>query len=140
MALIDTGLLILRIGLGGIFLYHGLPKLMKPGMVAKMMKWGTAAVFFLGLVEVLSGLAVLLGFFAELGALKGEMPKVEFESIRGIGQQDIDEMFNMVKDSPLLGEWDKINARQGLIKLLGTEGGKIPTQKELVLVMVLAAG
>lgn len=35
-----------------------------------------------------------LGFYGELGQLKGQMPKVQFESIRGkIGQSDIDNLF-----------------------------------------------
>lgn len=74
------------------------------------------------------------GFYAELGALKGELPKAQFESIRGkVTQEDIDSLFNMVKDSPLLNEWDKISARQALAKLFGEYGGRVPTEKELVL-------
>ncbi len=71
------------------------------------------------------------GFKAELGQLKGEMPKVQFESIRGkIGQEDIDTLFNQVKDSQVLNFWNKITARQGLAKMF--EGG-VPTEGELKL-------
>jgi len=74
------------------------------------------------------------GFYAEKGALKGEMPKVQFESIRSkIGQTDIDNLFNQVKENPLLNEWEKINAREGLAKLLGEAGGQVPTKGELTL-------
>ncbi|KKL50710.1 hypothetical protein LCGC14_2302780, partial [marine sediment metagenome] len=65
------------------------------------------------------------GFFAEKGALKGELPKVQFESIRKkIGQTDIDTLFNKVKASPILTEWEKIPAREGLSKIFGEVGGK----------------
>lgn len=74
------------------------------------------------------------GLYAQLGALKGELPKPEFESIRGkIDQPDIDALFNMVKDSPKIGEWEKLSARQGLAKLFGEVGGKIPTDNEISL-------
>jgi len=72
------------------------------------------------------------GFFAEKGALKGELPKVEFESIRNkLKQEDIDSLFNMVKESPHLTEWDKLTAREGLANLLGETGGKVPTESEI---------
>lgn len=72
------------------------------------------------------------GFYAELGQLKGELPKVQYESIRGkIGQEDIDNLFIKVKDSPLLNEWDKIGAREGLVKIFGEAGGRVPTEGEL---------
>lgn len=74
------------------------------------------------------------GFFKELGALKGELPKVEFEAIRGkIGQEDIDALFQMIRESPKVGEWEKINAQTGLAKMLGEEGGRVPTEGELSL-------
>jgi hypothetical protein len=72
------------------------------------------------------------GFYAELGQLKGELPKVEFENIRNkLSQSDIDDLFNKVKDSRLISEWEKISARQGLAKLFGEYGGKVPTESEL---------
>lgn len=72
------------------------------------------------------------GFYSEKGALKGELPKAEFESIRGaFKQEEIDELFNMVKDSPHISPWDKITAREGLANLFGETGGKVPTKSEL---------
>ena len=74
------------------------------------------------------------GFYEELGQLKGELPKVQYESLRGkIGQEDIDNLFIKVKDSPLLNEWDKITAREGLAKVFGQMGGTVPTEGELKL-------
>jgi hypothetical protein len=74
------------------------------------------------------------GFYAELGALKGEMPKIEFEAIRNkLKQEDIDSLFIQVKDSPVISEWDKLSAREGLAKLFGEYGGKVPTENEITL-------
>lgn len=72
------------------------------------------------------------GFYAELGALKGELPKVEFEAIRNkIGQSDIDALFNQIKESPKIGDWEKVTAQQGLAKIFGEQGGRVPTEGEL---------
>ncbi|MDD5015298.1 MAG: hypothetical protein PHW73_09425 [Atribacterota bacterium] len=74
------------------------------------------------------------GFYAQLGALKGELPRAEFETIRNkLTQEDIDSLFNMVKDSNQIGEWDKLSAREGLAKLFGEYGGKVPTENELAM-------
>ena len=74
------------------------------------------------------------GFYKELGALKGELPNVEFEAMRGkVGQADIDALFQQVRLSPKIGDWEKINAMTGLSKMLGAEGGKVPTEGELSL-------
>jgi hypothetical protein len=74
------------------------------------------------------------GFFKELGALKGELPKVEFEAIRGkVGQADIDALFNQIRTSPKIGEWEKITAQGGLAKMFGENGGRVPTEGELSL-------
>ena len=63
------GLLVLRVFLGVIFVYHAMPKLMMSGKMAKGMGWSSGSVILLGLVELLSGLALVLGFYAEIGAL-----------------------------------------------------------------------
>jgi len=69
------------------------------------------------------------GFYAELGALKGEMNKVNFESVKKqFSQENIDELFKMAVDSPYVTEWEKINVRTGLVKMLD---GKLPTESEL---------
>ena len=73
------------------------------------------------------------GYFAELGALKGGAKKVDFEAIRPqLEQGDIDSLFNKVNDANI-GEWEKINAKASLSKLLAKEGATIPTQNELKL-------
>lgn len=74
------------------------------------------------------------GFYKELGALKGELPKAQFESLRGkIAQSDIDNLFNAVAQTNKLGEFEKIAARQGLVKIFAETGGSLPTNSELKL-------
>jgi hypothetical protein len=74
------------------------------------------------------------GFYAELAQLKGEILKVQFESIRSkVTQEDIEALFILVKDSPLLRDWEKVTARYGLAKLFGEFGGNVPTEGELKL-------
>ncbi len=63
------GLLVLRVFLGIIFIYHGIPKLKMPEAMAKGMGKSTGFVVLLGLAELLAGLALALGFYAEIGAL-----------------------------------------------------------------------
>jgi len=71
------------------------------------------------------------GFYKELGALKGELPKVEFESLRNkVSQVDVDNLFNQVKDSQVLNFWDKISTRGAVAKMLE---GRVPTERELYL-------
>jgi hypothetical protein len=72
------------------------------------------------------------GYRAELAQLKGELPKVEFEGVRGeFTQPEVDSLFDKVKNHPELhGAYDPINARAGLAKLLD---GQLPTQNEIAL-------
>ncbi len=71
------------------------------------------------------------GFYAELGQLKGEMPTKDFASIRDdFSQDDLDQLFDVVKNQPRLSLFDKINARTALSKLLE---GKVPTESEIKL-------
>jgi hypothetical protein len=83
-----------------------------------------------GIGEGLKGEA---GYYQKLGQLKGEMPKVQFESIKKqFTQPELDGLFNKIESSNL-GVFEKVNAQTGLKKLLGAEGGTIPTQGELQL-------
>ena len=63
------GLLVLRVFLGLIFLYHSVPKLIASGKMAKGMGWSSSSVFLLGFIEFISSLALIFGFYAEIGAL-----------------------------------------------------------------------
>ncbi len=83
-----------------------------------------------GIGEQLGGEA---GYYQKLGQLKGELPKVQFESIRKqVSQGDVNQIFNMVEKSNL-GVFEKVNAQTALKKLMGAEGGSVPTKGELEL-------
>lgn len=72
------------------------------------------------------------GFYAELRQFKGEIPKVEFESLRGkVSQEHIDAMFNATTQTNKLTEFEKLSARGALMKIFGYEGGAVPTKSEL---------
>jgi hypothetical protein len=75
------------------------------------------------------------GYYEELSKLKGEMPKVEYESIKdSMSQTDIDNLFNAIKESNAIGDWEKLPAQKGLAKMFGEFGGTVPTEKELELI------
>lgn len=74
------------------------------------------------------------GFKEQLAVLKGDLPKVEYESVRNaLTQTDVDNLFTLVSKNNILRPFEKINAQRGLQKLLGAEGGRVPTEKELEL-------
>lgn len=72
------------------------------------------------------------GFHAMLGELKGPLPKAEFEPIK-IPQENVDGLFQMIKDHPELSWGDKVSTGEGLAKLFGEFGGEVPQPKQLVM-------
>ena len=73
------------------------------------------------------------GFYKGLGKLKGEMPKVSFESIKSqFKQPELDALFNKINEANMT-PFEKVTAQEGLKKLLGSEGGVIPNESELKL-------
>lgn len=77
------------------------------------------------------------GFHAQLNALKGKMPKADYESIRGeFSQEEIDGLLNRINASKSLLPLEKVKAQQAMAKLLGAEGenfAKAPTAGEIKL-------
>jgi hypothetical protein len=72
------------------------------------------------------------GFYIQKSKLKGEMTKVEFESLRDkIKQTDMDNLFDQIKYSPEISEWEKVPAGTGLSKIFGELGGVVPTNNEI---------
>ena len=71
------------------------------------------------------------GFYKELGALKGQYTKKTISSIRKqFNQDDLNELFNMIKRNGDLLPGEKVTAQDGMRKLLE---GQIPTEGELKL-------
>lgn len=64
---------------------------------------------------------------AETAALRGEMPKKEFESLK-IAQEDSDALFNLIKEK-IPNFWEKTTADRGLWKIFD---GAVPQESELV--------
>lgn len=74
------------------------------------------------------------GFFAQKGALKGELPTAEFEGVgTKLTQLDIDSLFKQIQDYPNLTYPEKLTAQSGLQKLLEPTGGRVPTEGEIKL-------
>ena len=69
------------------------------------------------------------GFFAQLGALKGELPKKSFEAIRGqFNQKEVDLLFNTIEQTKTLLPLEKVGTKEGLRKLFN---GVVPTPSEI---------
>lgn len=62
--------------------------------------------------------------------LWGKQSQMVAENLPVFQQADFDSLFNEIKNSPRLGEWDKITARKGLGKAID---GSVPTEGELSL-------
>lgn len=74
------------------------------------------------------------GFYAEKAQLKGEMQRVQYESIRNkLTQTELDTMFRKAADSPALTYPESIAVREGLVELFGKPGGKVPIESTLEL-------
>lgn len=67
------------------------------------------------------------GYQAKKAALGGELTKVKFEPIK-VSQTDIDSLFNDVSLSQKITEWEKMQAGEGLSKMIA---GKVPTEGEI---------
>lgn len=65
----DLGLLILRLAIAAIFIYHALPKLINPKGMAQGMGMPSGFVAGLGTVEFVSSLGMIFGIYAQLAAL-----------------------------------------------------------------------
>ena len=65
----DVGLLLLRITIAVIFIYHGLPKLSKAKAMSAMMGMPAGMIFMLGVVEILASLGIAFGVFTQVSAL-----------------------------------------------------------------------
>jgi len=73
------------------------------------------------------------GYYGRLSKFKGEMTKVQYESIRGkVSQEDINSLFKKIGDSSL-NEFDQLSASRGLAKMFGEFGGQVPVESELKL-------
>lgn len=65
----DVGLLVLRLAIAAIFVYHSVPKLKNSKGMAQMMGSSAGMVFILGAVEFLSSLGLIFGVYIQLAAL-----------------------------------------------------------------------
>lgn len=67
----DVGQFLLRLAVGVVFVYHAIPKLKNPARMAAGMGMAKMAWFpaVLGLVELVSGLGLILGVYLQLAAL-----------------------------------------------------------------------
>ena len=65
----NIGLLILRLAVAIIFVYHALPKLKNAKSMAQMMGMPAGMIFMLGGVEFLSSVGLVLGIYTQLAAV-----------------------------------------------------------------------
>lgn len=65
----NISLLILRLVIGVVFLYHGSSKLKNSKMMAQDMGMPSMMPFILGLLESIAGLGLILGIFVEIFAI-----------------------------------------------------------------------
>ena len=65
----NIGLLVLRLAVAVIFIYHAMPKLKNAKGMAQMMGMPAGMIFMLGAVELLSSLGLIFGIYTQLAAL-----------------------------------------------------------------------
>ena len=65
----DIAILFLRLAIAAIFIVHGLPKIKGAKTMAPMMGLSAPVVLLLGGVELVSGLALILGVYMQTAAL-----------------------------------------------------------------------
>jgi hypothetical protein len=74
----------------------------------------------------------LEGYYKEASALKGELPKVGYETIRQhFSSDEISELLNMIKRSNSLMPYERFSAQTALLNLLGADVAKVPAPKDL---------
>jgi hypothetical protein len=72
------------------------------------------------------------GYYKQLGALKGSLPKVDFQSFaKHFTEDDFNTLFHKITASNYLMPLEKVSAQTALLKLLGAEGAKVPSPSEL---------
>jgi len=65
-------------------------------------------------------------------ALAGKLPKADFTAVRGqLTDDDITELFNIIRDAPNTSPFDKVVVSDALAKLLDEAGGEVPTLGEI---------
>lgn len=72
----------------------------------------------------------LEGHAASLAKLRGALPKIRFDDLSGISDQDMGKLMNLVQDNPALSEWDALSLRAGLIR---ARAGGVPRDFEIAL-------
>lgn len=73
-------------------------------------------------------------FYAQKAALKGELPKIEFESLAGkIKEKDVDTLLDMIEAAPHLRPFEKVTAKEGLMISLVPQGGRLIRKSEIAL-------
>lgn len=65
----DIGLLVLRLAVAVIFIYHAMPKLKNAKGMAQTVGMPAGMIFMLGLVELVSSVGLILGLYVQLAAL-----------------------------------------------------------------------
>lgn len=75
-----------------------------------------------------------LGAKLQVAELRGQLPKVDFESLRGkIAQEDVNQLFDIIRTNPVLREGEQARAYGAMWKILGEGGGAVPTRSEIEL-------